>query len=288
VPTLGGAPKKLIEDVDSAVTFSPDGKQLAFQRNIVKEAIVVIYTATIDGANAEPLIRSDETSYNIIGNPEWSPDGSTILVRAFNNFGGTVERMEFAEISVAEKKLKTFSGRQWQYVDNFCWLKDNSGFLFTGQETPNAPIQIWRATYPGGEYYPVTNDTNNYHALGLSADGKTIITLKSNASSSIWSFDPATKQTNQITAESQNQEGSSGLAQMPDGKIVHTRKNGNGINLWVMNADASSARQLTSEIKGIFTNPQITPDNRYIVFGSKQSERRESGELKRTAKIRFN
>jgi serine/threonine protein kinase len=271
VPTLGGAPKKLVEDVDSAVTFSPDGKQLAFQRNIVKEAVVIIYTATIDGANVQPLIRSDETGYNIIGNPKWSPDGSTILVRAFNNFGGTVERMEFAEISVAEKKLKTFSGRQWQYVDNFCWLKDNSGFLFTGQETPNAPIQIWRATYPGGEFYPVTNDTNNYNSLGLSADGKTIITLKSNASSSIWSFNPATKQTNQITAENQNQEGSFGLAQMPDGKILHTRKNGNGINLWVMNADTSSARQLTSEIKGVFTNPQITPDNRYIVFGSKQS-----------------
>src|SRR4029079_9735209 len=32
VPTLGGTAKKLIEDVDSPVTFSPDGKQLAFVR----------------------------------------------------------------------------------------------------------------------------------------------------------------------------------------------------------------------------------------------------------------
>ncbi len=270
VPTLGGTPKKLIEDVDSVVTFSPDGKQLAFQRNIPKEGIVIIYTAAIDGANVQPLIRSDETDFNMIGNPKWSPSGSTILVRAFNDFGGAVEKMEFAEISVAEKKLKTFASRQWHQVDNFCWLKDNSGFLFTGQETPNSPNQIWRATYPDGEFYHVTNDTNNYNSLGLSADGKTIITLKSSASSSIWNYNPATKQATQITAESQNQEGSFGLAQMPDGKIVHTRKNGNDISLWLMNADTSNARQLLTEIKGIY-NPKITPDNRYIVFGSKQS-----------------
>ncbi len=37
-----------------------------------------------------------------------------------------------------------------------------------------------------------------------------------------------------------------------------------------MNADTSNARQLLTEIKGIY-NPKITPDNRYIVFGSKQS-----------------
>src|SRR5258706_11062968 len=30
VPVLGGSPKKVIEDVDSAITFSPDGKRFAF------------------------------------------------------------------------------------------------------------------------------------------------------------------------------------------------------------------------------------------------------------------
>lgn len=36
VPTLGGTSKKLIEDVDSRVTFSPDGKQFAFVRHVSK------------------------------------------------------------------------------------------------------------------------------------------------------------------------------------------------------------------------------------------------------------
>ena len=31
-PLLGGTPQKLAEDVDSNITFSPDGKQIAFMR----------------------------------------------------------------------------------------------------------------------------------------------------------------------------------------------------------------------------------------------------------------
>ena len=271
VPTLGGEPKKLIEDVDSAVTFSPDGKQLAFQRNVSKEAITIIYTANVDGANVEPLIRSDQTEFNVIGSPKWSPDGTVILVRAFNNFGGTVEKNEIAEISVAEKKLRTFPTGELYSVFEFNWFKDGSGFLFIGQETQNSPIQIYRAAYPSGEFHAVTNDINNYSSLGLAADGKTIITLKNNISSSIWSFNPATRQINQMTSESASLEGSSGLSQSTDGRIVHTRKNGNDLALWLMDADAGNARQISNEIKSIFNSPKITPDGRHIVFSSKQS-----------------
>jgi eukaryotic-like serine/threonine-protein kinase len=271
IPTLGGTPKKLIEDVDSAVTFSPDGKQLAFQRNVSKDAIVIIYTANIDGTNVQPLIRSNETEFNVLGTPQWSPDGKTILVQAYNNFGGTVEKVEIGEINLAEKKLKIFGTRQWYSVFNFCWFKDASGFLFIGQEAQGAPAQIWRADYPNGEFHPVTNDINNYNSLGLSADGKTIVTLKSNSTSSLWSINPANKQQKQITAESQTREGSNGLVQMPNGDLVHTRRNGSEINLWVMNEDTTNARQLTTEVKSIFMNPAISPDGRYIVFSSKQA-----------------
>lgn len=272
IPTLGGTPKKLIEDVDSPVTFSPDGKQLAFHRNVSKDAIVIIFTANADGTNLQPLIRSDETEFNIISNPEWSPDGSTILVRALNNFGGTVQHNDIAEVSLAEKKLKVFGKRKWTAAIFLSWFNDGSGFLFIGQETPNSPAQIWRASYPAGEFSPVTNDINNYSSLGVSDDGKTLVTLKSNATSSIWNYDPVSKKSNQITVESQNQEGRLSLAQMPNGKIVHSRRNGNEESLWIMNAaEANSGRQLSTEIKTVFNNPTITPDGRYIVFSSNNS-----------------
>ena len=273
VPTLGGTPKKLIEDVDSAVTFSPDGKQFAFHRNVSKEAITIIFTANADGTNLQPLIRSDETEFNIIANPKWSPDGARILVRAFNNFGGIVEKTRIAEIPLAEKKMRVLTTPELYSVWELCWLRDGSGYLFIGQETTNSSVQIYRASYPESkEFYPVTNDTNNYSSLGLASDGKTIVTLKGNSSSSIWSFNPATRQMNQLTAESASLEGTYGLSQSRDGRILQTRKNGNEITLWIMDAaDPNNARQVSAEVKSVFNNPKLTPDGRYIVFSSKQS-----------------
>ncbi|HEY8561779.1 MAG TPA: protein kinase [Pyrinomonadaceae bacterium] len=270
VPALGGTPKRLIEDVDSAVTFAPDGNRLAFHRNLSKEAITIIYTANIDGSNVEPLLRSDETAFNVVANPRWSPDGRIILVRAFNNFGGTVEKNEIAEIFVAEKKLAVWrAAREFHSVFEFSWLKDGSGFLFTGQETPDSPVQIFRAVYETGEFYPVTNDINSYNSLGLTADDKAIVTLKSNLSSSIWSYNPASRQFDQLTAESANLEGNYGLSEARGGKLVYGRKDGNDVTLWL--TEGGSARPLSGEIRRVFVNPKITFDGRWIVFSSKQS-----------------
>lgn len=271
IPTLGGEPKKLIEDVDSAVTFSPDGRQIAFQRNISNEAIVTIYTADADGGNVRELLRSDQTPFNVLGNPQWSPGGARILVRAFNSFGGTVDAMHIAEIGAADRSFAVFGEKEMAWIGSFCWFRDGSGFLFLGQDSRNSPVQIWRADYRSREAHPVTNDINNYTALGLSADGKTIVTLKNNASSSVWRFNPVNRQMRQLTAESQNQEGSAGLLQMPDGSVFHTRKNGHEIGFWTMSAEASDARQLTSEKISPLSPPVATADGRYIVFSSRHS-----------------
>lgn len=51
VPTLGGVPKKVLEGANTAVTFSPDGRLLAFLRgNLVENEYQLIV------ANAGPRI----------------------------------------------------------------------------------------------------------------------------------------------------------------------------------------------------------------------------------------
>lgn len=51
VPMVGGTPRKLVSDVDSAVTFSPDGKRLAFMRNSNELAEAALISAESDGTN---------------------------------------------------------------------------------------------------------------------------------------------------------------------------------------------------------------------------------------------
>ena len=71
VPVLGGAPRKLIEDVDSPITFSPDGKRFAFVRGSRTESNLIIVNA--DGSGEQTLLAYKQPD-NFL-QPAWSPDG---------------------------------------------------------------------------------------------------------------------------------------------------------------------------------------------------------------------
>ncbi|MEK6284251.1 MAG: protein kinase [Acidobacteriota bacterium] len=54
VPVLGGTPRKLIDDVDSPISFSRDGKRFAFDRHSASESSVII--ANADGSGEQTLL----------------------------------------------------------------------------------------------------------------------------------------------------------------------------------------------------------------------------------------
>ena len=50
IPVLGGTPRKLVDDVDSAVSFSPDGQQIVFLRDSSTDASSTLIIAHADGS----------------------------------------------------------------------------------------------------------------------------------------------------------------------------------------------------------------------------------------------
>ncbi len=272
IPTLGGTPKKLVEDVDSPVTFSPDGNRFAFVRHTTKTSEDLIFIADTDTLNPQQFVSSKETGYDAYSkNLAWSPDGRQILLGAIKNGSSYHETVKLAEISVADKKLKTLPSRDFQGVNNFCWFKDGSGFLFSAQETANSPVQIWRYDYRSSDTQPITNDFNNYTELGLSADGQTIVTIKGESVSSLWQFSPASKEITQLTSDSRSLEGTFGLAQMPDGNLFYSKNDGRKIDFQIADADGKNPRNITGNMETIYS-PVPTPDGRYIVFSSQMSK----------------
>ena len=55
IPTLGGASRQVLTDIDSPVTFSPDGSRLAFYRVNLSNGESSLVIAGADGANAQVL-----------------------------------------------------------------------------------------------------------------------------------------------------------------------------------------------------------------------------------------
>src|SRR5277367_1626080 len=77
MPVLGGTARQSIRDIDSPLTFSPDGKQFAFMRGVPERNNVEVRFANVDGSNDHLLASLPDWPGFMFG-AAWSPDGKTI------------------------------------------------------------------------------------------------------------------------------------------------------------------------------------------------------------------
>src|SRR5438034_914712 len=99
VPTLGGAPKKVLVNLDSrdTISFSPDGKQFAFIRDDVGKEFALL-VANADGTGERKLVAHKNPPESI-GYPTWSPDGKSLT--ADSNTLAVVKRETQANVWIA-------------------------------------------------------------------------------------------------------------------------------------------------------------------------------------------
>lgn len=266
VPTLGGTAKKLIEDVDSSVTFSPDGKQFAFVRFVSVTNEAKVFTVNTPSLEMTEVFTTKGTDYDfLITKPAWSPDGRTILIAGGKREGGLGGNMSIGEIVIAEKTLRKLGETKFFGVGSFSWFADGSGFVFAGRESQTSPVQIIQTPYPALDFRPVTNDFNDYNEVGLSGDGKTIVTIKGETMSSIWRVSPDGKNIHQLGNDNRNVEGNWGLLSLKDGRIVFTKTEAKRTELWISDADGKNPTRLFSD-EGYPIAPVLSPDGKQIVF----------------------
>jgi Tol biopolymer transport system component len=147
------------------------------------------------------------------------------------------------------------------------WLKDSSGLVMVGVDQLSGPFQVWHLSYPGGEARKITNDSNAYNRLSLSADSRALVALQSRQVTGMWII-PAEEpqQAKRITFGAGGYRGK--LSWTPDGKIVYDSEAGAATAISIINADGSNPQQLTGDTTGkaYFGYATASPDGRYIVF----------------------
>ncbi|HEX8087714.1 MAG TPA: protein kinase [Blastocatellia bacterium] len=267
VPVLGGDAKQIVEDVDSTITFSPDGKRLAFTRGYPREGESALIVANANGSEEQKLAVKKQP--DMFAKPVWSPDGKVIACSARILTGGS--HMEVVEVQVEGGAEKTITPQKWLAIEGLDWLPDGSGIIMSAlEEKPTSGHrQIWQITYPAGAARRITNDLNNYSGVSISSDSTAMVTVQSEVNSNLWvAPNGDATRARQITSGSNSYENA--LSWTPDGRIVYVTDTNGPPDIWVMDSDGRNQKQLTSDA-GVNIFSTVSPDGRYIVFDSSRS-----------------
>ncbi len=268
VHTSGGTPEERKKDVDTPVTFSPDGNSYAFGRGVPdfpdpRSELIIADTNTIDGGETRLAAQRFE-NYLCRRGIAWSPDGKNIACSSDAGKG----LVNVLAIQLSDGKEKKVSAAGWRDVRGIAWLADSSGLLVVASEKEQLPAQIFRVAYPSGDVEKVTNDLNEYDGLSLSSKTKKLVTTKKLRLANIWiaKRDDGFRDPEQITFGSGQYYD---LSWTPDGKILASRVVNNRLDLWRMDADGENPEQITFGPSLNFRG-RLTPDGRYIVYVSNE------------------
>jgi serine/threonine protein kinase len=269
MPVLGGPQKKLLSNMEGGISYSPDGKQIAFFRGehpTGEESSLMIANPDGTGGGIIASLKLPQIFPDRDRIPVWSPDGQTIACITGDETPGK-RRMDVVEVNVADGTMRTVVTREWEEINQITWLNDKSGLLILGVIKPSTPWirQIWHFSYPDGEARRITADLNTYSSLSLTADAKSLVTVQENTISNLWTAPGGdASRAVQIRSGGSNEEGMFGLSWTPDGRIVFGSRAGGNEDIWIMNPDGSNPKQLT--VEGPTAHVTVTPDGRYIVF----------------------
>ncbi|MGA3055436.1 MAG: protein kinase [Candidatus Korobacteraceae bacterium] len=265
VPTLGGSPQKILSNIESPITFSPDGKQFAYTRgNSPQGPTSQLMIANGDGSDARPIATGKLVAdWFVTDGLSWSADGKFIAVgRQRLDASGYSNGISLFDLSGKETALvNKLPGK----VARVVWLKSGDGLVFSA--TPrvgSASNQLWFVSYPGGDVSRITNDLNSYGqvSLGVTADGTTLVTIQQVPHSNLWVATGDYKDAKQITQS--DEDGTDGV-DAAAGKIVYTSASTGISNLYTANMDGSGVVQVGpgDEYCG---SPTISRDGRYVGF----------------------
>jgi serine/threonine protein kinase len=173
-PVLGGTPHVVARDVDSPITFSPDGQRFAFLREKHDSPYWDLIVMKSDGGDERQIFK-DQNLLSDSFTPAWSPDGKTILIPIVqptkDALGG------FAEVDAATGKIKNFAVTPTRIFYEPVWLPQGDGLIVPSLDlsSGSTQAQLGYMTYPGGEYRVLTHDTNNYRNPSIAGNGKTLV-----------------------------------------------------------------------------------------------------------------
>ena len=222
-PVLGGAGQLILKDIDTDITFSPDRTRMTFARaNNPKIGFMSLLVTGTDGSNEQSLVSEPITGGGYVSTPGWSPDGRFIAYTR-NRMAEALGQLIVFELATRQKHIVMSTNDMQLFHPQ--WSSDQRSLLllYGAKNDGGTRHQIGAVSYPDGKFRTVTNDTNHYVGLSLSADAGGLVSAvgKTTATIEVWPGDGSGAPTRILEAR----EPIRGLDWIGDGSILYSRGN---------------------------------------------------------------
>ena len=189
IPAIGGVETPVLDDVDSPVSFSPDGREFVFQRGADPLSHIVV-AATGGGSQRILATRKFPARFSVYA-PAWSPDGKFVAATVADTSNPARAIVLLPVDGGSSRELyRTTSG-----IGRLRWLPDGSALLTVMSEGLErrqfgrvSGGAIWRIQYPNGEAERLTSDLANQDpcCLDIGANGSVAANVVNTLVSDLW------------------------------------------------------------------------------------------------------
>ncbi|HEX8846130.1 MAG TPA: winged helix-turn-helix domain-containing protein [Pyrinomonadaceae bacterium] len=273
IPVLGGATERLPVVTNAGVSFSPDGRRMAYVVSSSSSGGSILWTANADGSDKKFVaLRKDPNFFAMQANTvAWSPDGAIIACAVMNNASDGLH-MSIVGYGAQDGRDKHLTAGHWNIIDGVAWASRDGGLMLTGNTNPGLASQVWFISAGDGHARRVTNDLNNYRGISMASNGGSLVTVQTNTTSSIW--------TAQVSAGGKAynfRQDFSEVGEIPaigwnaNGELVYLSVASGAPELWMLGAGRERAKQLTIDAR--VSDFALSPDGRYIVVVSNRAGR---------------
>jgi Tol biopolymer transport system component len=254
VASLGGESRERAFDVDSRVSFSPDGKRIVYMRGVPQNKQSLLIVRDLD-AGTETTLATIKAPVTMSSAPAWSPDGTKIAVAELDGSKGLFlgSLLLFDAGTGASTTLESLKG---SITEDIAWLPDGSGLIRTGYDlATSATRQIAVVDYPSGTARRITNDADDYLQVSVSQGDEAIAALRMTRVSDLISLEVATGATAALTSYGNSENSPFNISVCTNGSILFSAYRDDAVRVWSISAPGGAPKPLT-DASALSINPR--------------------------------
>jgi serine/threonine protein kinase/sugar lactone lactonase YvrE len=261
LPLIAGEPKLVAEDVDSPVSFAPDGSRFVFRRNSHNRRESSLIVSAVPSGE-EMTLSTLKYPDSFWPRPLWSPDGTSVLCGIY--VGSQADAViKIVSIRISDKTSIESSSQSWDRIGKPVWIKQGHGIVIAARAAGSNRSQLVEVDLPKGTVTPVSHDTEDYLDLDATAGANKIVGVSVHRESSLWVTRLDGPEAPRMVASGKYDF----ATWTKSGQVISQTDTGGEPDLWSIDVKTGATRRITDDPYNE-TDPRVTPDEKYVVYSS--------------------